>query len=127
MGGFRQRNARRAEEAVSGRGEAGERRSPQPGHSSRKRPGPLPRGWSGFRGASSGWARRTSADAKPVHRVRLDGFWMDRTEVTNEQFERFVRATGYVTVAERKPDAKDYPGAPPEMLVPGSIVFTPPQ
>jgi formylglycine-generating enzyme required for sulfatase activity len=66
------------------------------------------------------------SDAKPVHRVRLDGFWMDRTEVTNEQYARFVRETGYVTVAERKPDAKDFPDAPPELLVPGSIVFTPP-
>jgi formylglycine-generating enzyme required for sulfatase activity len=65
-------------------------------------------------------------DAKPVHRVRLDGFWMDRTEVTNEQFARFVRATGYVTVAERKPDAKDFPDASPDQLVPGSICFTPP-
>jgi formylglycine-generating enzyme required for sulfatase activity len=66
------------------------------------------------------------SDAKPWHRVRVSGFWMDRTEVTNDQFALFVRETGYVTVAEKKPDAKDYPGAPPEMLVPGSIVFTPP-
>ena len=66
------------------------------------------------------------ADEKPVHQVTLNGFWMDKTEVTNEQFERFVRTTGYVTVAERKPDAKDFPGVPPEILVPGAIVFTPP-
>ncbi len=65
-------------------------------------------------------------DAKPVHEVTVDGFWIDRTEVTNRQFGRFVKATGYVTVAERKPDAKDFPGAPPEKLVPGSLVFTPP-
>jgi formylglycine-generating enzyme required for sulfatase activity len=67
-----------------------------------------------------------TADARPVHRVYVDGFWMDRTEVTNEQFERFVKATGYVTVAERTPRAEDFPGAPPENLVAGSVVFSPP-
>jgi sulfatase modifying factor 1 len=66
------------------------------------------------------------ADEQPVHRVTLDGFWLDQFEVTNEKFEQFIRATGYVTVAERKPDPKDFPGAPPENLVPGSVVFTPP-
>jgi formylglycine-generating enzyme required for sulfatase activity len=57
----------------------------------------------------------------------VDGFWMDKTDVTNGQFEKFVRATGYITVAERKPQAKDFPGVPPEKLVPGSLVFTPPR
>jgi formylglycine-generating enzyme len=66
------------------------------------------------------------ADARPIHRVYVDGFWMDETEVTNEQFARFAKATGYVTVAERKPRAEDFPGAPPENLVAGSVVFTPP-
>ena len=66
------------------------------------------------------------ADEKPVHRVTLDGFWLDQFEVTNERFEQFARATGYLTVAERKPDPKDFPDAPPENLVPGAIVFTPP-
>jgi formylglycine-generating enzyme required for sulfatase activity len=66
------------------------------------------------------------ADARPIHRVYVDGFWMDKTEVTNEQFARFVKATGYVTVAERKPRPEDYPGAPPENLVAGSVVFQPP-
>src|SRR5262245_13531470 len=42
-------------------------------------------------------------DARPIHRVQVDGFWIDATEVTNEQFETFVQATGYVTVAERVP------------------------
>lgn len=65
-------------------------------------------------------------DEQPVHPVTVSGFWMDKTEVTNEQFEQFVRSTGYVTVAERKPDPKDFPGAPPENLVPGSVVFSPP-
>jgi formylglycine-generating enzyme required for sulfatase activity len=65
-------------------------------------------------------------DAQPVHRVYVDGFWMDKTEVTNEQFEKFVKATKYVTVAERTPTAAEFPGAPPENLVAGSVVFTPP-
>jgi formylglycine-generating enzyme required for sulfatase activity len=64
-------------------------------------------------------------DARPIHRVYLDGFWMDATEVTNEEFERFVQGTGYVTVAERKPRREDFPDAPPENLVPGSVVFKP--
>lgn len=66
------------------------------------------------------------ADALPVHRVRVHGFWMDRTEVTNEQFARFVAATSYVTVAERTPTADEFPTAPPENLVAGSVVFVPP-
>ena len=66
------------------------------------------------------------ADTRPIHRVYIDGFWMDTTEVTNEQFARFVKATGYITVAERKPRAEDFPGAPPENLVAGSVVFAPP-
>ena len=65
-------------------------------------------------------------DEKPVHEITVDGFWMDKTEVSNEQFEKFIQATSYITVAERKPDAKDFPGVPPENLVPGSIVFSPP-
>jgi sulfatase modifying factor 1 len=66
------------------------------------------------------------ADARPIHRVAVDGFWIDRTEVTNAQFADFVAATGYVTVSERTPKAEDFPGAPPENLVAGSVVFTPP-
>ena len=63
-------------------------------------------------------------DALPAHLVEVDGFWMDRTPVTNADFERFVTATGYVTVAERPLNANDFPGVPKEMLVPGSAVFT---
>ena len=66
------------------------------------------------------------ADARPIHKVAVDGFYIDRTEVTNDQFEAFVKATGYVTVAERTPTAAEFPGAPPENLVAGSVVFTPP-
>jgi sulfatase modifying factor 1 len=65
-------------------------------------------------------------DARPIHRVYVDAFWMDKTDVTNAQFARFVKATGYVTVAERRPNPKDFPGVPPDKLVPGSLVFTPP-
>lgn len=65
-------------------------------------------------------------DARPVHRVYVDGFYMDATEVTNAEFARFVKATGYVTFAERKPNAADYPGVPEDKLQPGSAVFTPP-
>ena len=66
-------------------------------------------------------------DAGPGHRVRVDGFWMDRTEVTNGEFARFVEATGYRTVAERNPDPAEFPGADPALLVPGSVLFTPPR
>ena len=65
-------------------------------------------------------------DARPLHNVTVDGFWMDKTEVTNAQFAKFVDETHYVTVAERAPDPKDLPGVPPQDLVPGSIVFSQP-
>ncbi|MCC8971937.1 formylglycine-generating enzyme family protein [Bradyrhizobium sp. Cham227] len=67
------------------------------------------------------------AEEAPVHRVSVSGFWMDRTPVTNRDFRKFVNATGYVTSAETRPDAKDYPGALPHMLKAGSLVFTPPK
>ena len=69
---------------------------------------------------------QATEDSRPIHRVYVDGFWMDATEVTNAQFASFVKATGYVTVAERKPRAEDFPGAPPENLVAGSVMFSPP-
>ena len=61
----------------------------------------------------------------PAHRVTVDGFWIDRTPVTNARFRAFVRATGHVTLAERAPLAADYPGALPHRLTPGSLVFKP--
>jgi len=75
------------------------------------------------------------ADEKPVHKVKVDGFWMDATEVTNEEFQRFVDATGYVTTAEQKPKMADViaqlpPGSPPppaENLTAGALVFVPPK
>jgi len=69
---------------------------------------------------------KATLDARPIHRVYVAGFFMDRTDVTNDQFAEFVKATGYVTIAERKPRAEDFPGAPPENLVAGSVVFSPP-
>ncbi len=70
--------------------------------------------------------REAMDDARPIHRVAVDGFWMDATEVTNDLFAKFVEATHYVTIAERTPRAEDYPDAPAENLVAGSVVFTPP-
>src|SRR6187401_1640580 len=49
-----------------------------------------------------------SNDSEPIHRVRVDGFWMDKTVVTNEQFEKFVKATGYVTIAEKAPTKEEF-------------------
>jgi formylglycine-generating enzyme len=62
----------------------------------------------------------------PAHRVTVDGFWIDRTPVTNRKFRKFVEATGHVTFAEIAPDPKDYPSALPHMLRAGSLVFDPP-
>jgi formylglycine-generating enzyme required for sulfatase activity len=77
-----------------------------------------------------GWA-----DEKPAHRVRVDGFWIDETDVTNAQFRRFVEATHYVTTAEKPPNPDELlaqmppgtPRPPKEKLVAGSLVFTPPK
>jgi sulfatase modifying factor 1 len=93
-----------------------------------KPPRPAPEGMTWIPGGQfwMGTADERMADARPWHRVYVDGYWMDKTEVTNEQFARFVQATEYVTVAERKPRAEDYPHAIPENLVAGSVVFSPP-
>ncbi len=63
----------------------------------------------------------------PVRRVHVEGFWIDRQEVTNADFSRFVTETGHVTLAEQSPDPADYPGAKPELLVPASSVFVQPE
>jgi len=93
-----------------------------------KPPGPAPAGMNWIPGGQfwMGTAEEHMADTRPWHRVYVDGYWMDKTEVTNKQFGSFVQATGYVTVAERKPRAEDYPRALPERLVAGSVVFSPP-
>jgi formylglycine-generating enzyme required for sulfatase activity len=69
---------------------------------------------------------QATTDSRPIHRVYVDGFFMDKTDVTNAQFAEFVKATGYITVAEKTPTAEEFPGAPPENLVAGGVVFTPP-
>jgi sulfatase modifying factor 1 len=78
--------------------------------------------------ADLGWV-----EEKPAHRARVDGFWMDETDVTNAQFRRFVEATGYVTTAEKAPNVDEImaqmppgtPRPPKEKLVPAALVFTP--
>jgi sulfatase modifying factor 1 len=69
---------------------------------------------------------KATVDSRPIHRVYVDGFFMDKTDVTNAQFAEFVKATGYVTIAERIPTAEDFPGAPTENLYAGGVVFSPP-
>lgn len=61
----------------------------------------------------------------PIHYVRVDDFWIDTTPVTNAQFRRFVKSTGHVTTAERRPRPQNYPGISPKMLFAGSLVFSP--
>jgi formylglycine-generating enzyme required for sulfatase activity len=72
-----------------------------------------------FRMGSEDWY----PEERPVHTVHVDAFWMDEHAVTVAEFRRFVKATGYVTVAERPLDPADYPDALPELLVPGALVF----
>jgi len=62
-------------------------------------------------------------EEKPVRRVTVDGFYIDKYAVTNEDYQKFVDETGYMTVAERPLNPRDYPGAKPELLVPGALVF----
>jgi|SRR5208282_2758956 len=69
---------------------------------------------------------QATKDSRPIHRVYVDGFFMDKTDVTNAQFAEFVKATGYITVAEKAPRAEDFPGAAPENLVAGGVAFAPP-
>jgi formylglycine-generating enzyme len=69
---------------------------------------------------------KATEDSRPVHRVYVDGFWIDKTDVTNAEFAKFVAATHYITEAEKTPKAEDFPGAPPENLVAGAVVFSPP-
>jgi formylglycine-generating enzyme required for sulfatase activity len=91
-------------------------------------PGTAPEGMVWIPGGTfwMGCADCEMPDALPVHLVTVDGFWMDATPITNAQFAAFVKATGYKTIAERKPDPRDFPGVDPKMLVPGSGVFSPP-
>jgi formylglycine-generating enzyme required for sulfatase activity len=89
-------------------------------------PGPAPEGMVWVPGGQFWMGDDFFEDAKPRHLVYVDGFWMDRTAVTNEQFARFVEATGYRTVAEQPPDPQRFPDLTPERRVPGAGVFRPP-
>lgn len=90
-------------------------------------PGPAPAGMVWIPGGVfwMGCENCGMPDALPAHLVSLDGFWMDRAPVTNAEFQRFVAATRYVTVAERPLNPRDFPGVPNDKLVPGSAVFQP--
>jgi formylglycine-generating enzyme len=113
------------------------RRPPEAPKTAREKPaGPSPAGMVWIPGgeftmgtdSDLGWP-----DEKPAHRVRVDGFWMDASEVSNAQFRAFVDATGYVTTAEKAPSLDEImkqvppgtPPPPPEKLVPGALVFQP--
>jgi sulfatase modifying factor 1 len=91
-------------------------------------PGPAPEGmvWVPGGGFWMGCGGCKLPDAEPVHPVVVSGFWMDRAPVTNADFARFVAATGYLTVAERPLDPKEFPDLPPDRRAPGSVVFSPP-
>lgn len=65
-------------------------------------------------------------EEQPIRQATVAGFWMDRTEVTNAEFSEFVRATGYVTRAERPVDLTRHTGLPPAMQQPGAVVFVMP-
>jgi formylglycine-generating enzyme required for sulfatase activity len=66
-------------------------------------------------------------EEKVTHKAAVGPFWIGRHEVTNAQFTKFIEATGYKTVAERPADSKQHPGIPPELLVPGAMVFQQPK
>ena len=72
-------------------------------------PGPAPEGMAWIPGGEFWMGADEFPDAQPWHRVSLDGFWLDKTEVTNDQFAKFVKATKYVTIAERPPRAEEFP------------------
>ncbi len=89
-------------------------------------PGSAPPGMVWIPGGRFWMGTNHMEDAQPIHQVEVNGFWMDRTDVTNREFAGFVKATGYVTIAERPLDPREFPNLAPEDLVPGSVVFTPP-
>lgn len=78
------------------------------------------------------YGRKDFPEERPIRKIGVTGFWIDRTEVTNEQFEKFVRETGYLTFAEREAQKESFPveahaSLPPFPFKQGSIVFTPPE
>jgi formylglycine-generating enzyme required for sulfatase activity len=86
------------------------------GMNARQPPGPAPDGMVWVPGGVFWMGSEEFPDAQPVHKVYVDGFWMDKAEVINEQFARFVAATGYVTVVERWPDPNKFRGFDPAFL-----------
>ena len=76
-------------------------------------------------GAFAMGSERFYPEEAPVRRVRVDPFWIDEAPVSNRDYARFVAATGHRTLAEIAPDPADYPGMPPEMALPGSLLFQP--
>lgn len=105
---------------------AKEREMRQPKLNPNTPPGPAPEGMVWVPGGEFYMGDENFEDAADVHLVYVDGFWMDRYEVTNEQYAKFVTATKYVTVAQKQPDRKDFPDARPEDLKPFSIIFKQP-
>lgn len=101
---------------------------PAPGVNTTPAPGPPPEGMVWIPGGTfwRGCENCAMLDALPSHLVSVDPFWMDKTPVTNAEFGRFVKATGYVTVAERELDPSQFPGVPKDKLAPGSTVFVKP-
>lgn len=90
-------------------------------------PGPAPEGMAWIPGGWFWMGDNKFPEARPEHLVYVDGFWMDKHEVTNAEFAKFVEATGYKTIAELPPDPAEFPGVPAEKLVPGSAVYAPPE
>ena len=89
-------------------------------------PKPTPEGMVWVPGGSYWMGDNEFPDAMPEHLVTVDGFWMDKHEVTNAEFAKFVEATGYETIAEQPLDPAEFPTVPLKDLKPGSIVFDPP-
>ena len=124
-----------AEHIIPGRRDDPDRLLPPTKVADTPPPGPSPEGMIWVPGGTfaMGSDEPSFSDSRPWHGVRVNGFWMDRVEVTNAAFARFVVATGYLTVAERKPDWEDlksqFPPDTPKpddaVLVPGALVFTP--
>ncbi len=82
--------------------------------------------WMGCVSESQSGSHPGGDDCRPLHPVTLDGFWIGQTLVTQDEFAKFVHETGYLTVAERPLRPEEAPGASPQDLAPGAVVFSPP-
>ncbi len=107
--------------------------APNPEPVPQEAPGPVPEGMVWIPGGAFDMGATDGfPDEQPVHRVAVDGFWLDEAEVTNAQFAEFVANTGYVTIAEKTPKREDFVGQipdvneiPEENLVAGSVCYNP--